>query len=343
MNFEAKLSRLRAAVALVALIATPTLAHAQTPERQPSLQEKESARKLLDQGRAAEANGDLPAAIERYRAADAIMGAATTGIYLAKALAKNGQLIEARDVALRTSREPKLPNERPERTLARDEAAKLLAELGPRVPSITLSARPASAPSLQVVIDGKLLPSAVVGQPWSVDPGSHGVTVTAAGFEPRTVEVVVKESESREVQVDLVPSQATAAPRVVAPPPPPPHPPPVTPAREDDGVEPAAVVAITGLSVGGAGLVVGAVTGGLSLAKTSSIQDACRGTSCPPSLASDGEDAQLLATASNVAFAVGGAFTAAGLVGVIVMSSSGGSESVAVTWSPTGLGLSGRF
>lgn len=322
-------------LAIVGAVATPSHARAQPPPHTPTFQEKESARKLLDQGRAAEAKGDLTLAIERYRAADAIMSAATTGIYLAHALAKNGNLIEARDVALRTSREPKLPGERPERTLARNEGAKLLAELGPRVPSVTVDARPPGARGLTVTIDGKALPEAVIGQPWSVDPGAHTVTVAADDFVSQTVDLTVKEAESRAVAIDLVPVALPETPPVapIAPKTSP------APAPADDGVEPAWVLAITGLVVGGAGLTVGGITGGLSLSKTSTIEDACAGTKCPSSLAADGEDAQTLATVSNVAFAVGGALAAAGLVGVIVMSTSSDDADPAVSLSISPLGF----
>ena len=301
-----KIVALLVVVLLGALV--PERALAQEAEPNPSPQQKETARRLLDQGRAAEAKGDLTTAIPLYRGAHAIMGVPTTGIYLATALAKSGKLIEARDVALQSSRAPKLKNERPERARARDDSAKLVVELGPRIPSITVVVEPKDIAGLSVGIDGQTLPPSVHSLPWAVDPGDHIVKAAAAGQVEQTLTVRAPEGQKQIVTFRFVVAQGP--PPVL---PPAQAPPPVRPTRSR-GPGPLVIAGAVGLSVGGALLVAGAVTGGLSLAQTNDLKASCDGTSCPASLQGDADGAQQLATASNATLAVGGALAAAGAI-----------------------------
>jgi hypothetical protein len=66
--------------------------------------------------------------------------------------------------------------------------------------------------------------------------------------------------------------------------------------------------------VGAAGIVVGAVTGGITIADKSSIASRCNGNHCPPSTYDDLSSATTMATVSTIAFAVGGAGAAVGVV-----------------------------
>ncbi len=327
--------RLAALVAL-ALLCAPIHGLAQTPEKNPTLQEKETARKLLDKGRAAEATGDLTTAVANFRAAHEIMGVPTTGIYLALALSKSGKLIEARDVALQASRAPKLPAERPERTRARDDATKLAADLAPRIPTISVAVQPQDAPGLTITIDGQTLPPAARGLPWSVDPGGHEVRVQAQGYRPESRALQLAEGAKETVTVALVAAQSAQPVFVPAP---------VQRPARDRGMAPAFIVAITGLSLGGATLVAAGVTGGLSLAKTADIKEQCAGSRCPASLQADADEAQTLATVSNVTLGVGGALAIAGGValGVGLAQTPSRSRELSLVLSPTELRLVGRF
>ena len=62
----------------------------------PSSPERERARALMDQGDARFEAGAYDAALEAYRAADAIMGVPTTAIEVARVLEKLGRLLQAR-------------------------------------------------------------------------------------------------------------------------------------------------------------------------------------------------------------------------------------------------------
>ncbi len=71
---------------------------------------------------------------------------------------------------------------------------------------------------------------------------------------------------------------------------------------------------ITALSVGGAGLIVGAVTGGMFLSQYNSLKARCPANECAPSDQSTAQSVQSLGTVSTVAFVVGGVGVASGAV-----------------------------
>jgi hypothetical protein len=98
------------------------------------------------------------------------------------------------------------------------------------------------------------------------------------------------------------------------------------------------------LATGGAGLLVGSITGAVSIAQTSDVEERCDGDACPPSTADDRAEANTWANVSNVAFVVGGVGVAVGVVALVVTSSDE-PTGPSVTLAPTGPGavMRGRF
>jgi hypothetical protein len=104
--------------------------------------------------------------------------------------------------------------------------------------------------------------------------------------------------------------------------------------------------------VGGVGLALGAVTGSMSLAQTSTIKASCDGTTgvCSPTL-KDGtstqtaiNNARTLATVSDVGLIAGGVIAAAGLVFIVVAATSkSSSTSAELRVGPGSIMLGGRF
>ncbi len=70
-----------------------------------------------------------------------------------------------------------------------------------------------------------------------------------------------------------------------------------------------------GFAVGGAALVAGAITGGLSLSKAGDITEAC-GDTCPPDQEDALDSAIMLANISNVTFGVAAVGVVLGVVGL---------------------------
>jgi hypothetical protein len=268
---------------------------------QPSAQDRERARSLLDLGDAKFATRDYAAALQAYRAADAIMGVPTTGIEVGRALEKLGRLVEARDAFIGVTRHPKRSDEPKPFTLARQNAERLAAELGPRIPVLTLElAGLEDGAEAQIALDGEAIDSALLGVPIKVNPGAHRLTGSAPGYAPVEHSLTLAEGQSEQLELRFV-----AQPLVAEEP---------SPGMNDaDGAEPVPELAPrrpwmwVGFGVAAAGAVAGGVTGILSLTQTHDIKDEqCNGgTRCAAAAQGDIDTATALANVSNVALAVG--------------------------------------
>jgi hypothetical protein len=324
-----------AAAAAAALGVVASLAFVDPAAAAPTATERETARGLMAEGRAARARGDLNAAMKAFAGADAVMHVPTTGFELAKAQAAAGLLVEARDTALRAARIEAAPGEPGPFRQARQGAIALETELGARIPSIRVSVKnipPEGAP-LKVEVDDIQTPEELIEQPIRVNPGLHTV-VAWAGTVKVQREVEVAEKESRDVSIELPPQekQDTAKEKPSG----------TTTLRDEKeatdqpgtadrpagGSRGSPVLTIAGFSVAGAGALAGLATGIASMSKTSGVKSSgvCQngGTLCNPSEDGDIRSARTLATASDVSFVLAGA---GGVVGVIGLFAVGGSPS----------------
>ena len=102
-----------------------------------------------------------------------------------------------------------------------------------------------------------------------------------------------------------------------------------------------------GFGVGGAGLVVGAITGFITLDTTSLLAEECRAQVCPTEYSADVDKAVVLSHVSTISFAVGIAGIGVGVVGLLMSSSdegtSGDTAAVQPMIGPGFLGLRGGF
>lgn len=261
--------------------------------------------------------GDLKGALKAYEAADAIMKVPTTGFEVAKAQSALGQLIEARETALRVTRIPPKPGEPPPFTTARKNADALSNELGARIPSVQISvvnAEPGATPS--VTIDNDNIPAAALAAPRKVNPGPHVVVVKAGSAEKRE-EFSIAERENKTVTVDLKPA-------------------PVATTTTDSGSSKGGtgkVLMIGGFALGAIGIGVGSVTGLMSISKTDELKPECPNNNCPPNRADDVDSAQSLGNISTVMFIVGAVGIGVGVVGLVM--SNKGKDATAAIAKPT--------
>jgi hypothetical protein len=273
----------------------------------------------MAEGRADRDKGDLQGALRAFAGADAIMHVPTTGVELARAQAALGQIVEARDTALRVMRLPEGPKEPAPFKAARESASALNDELESRIPSLRIlvtgvpeGMRP------RVTLDGAIVPGEVLGQSRKLDPGHHTI-VAKAGTAEGKQEVDVAEKESKEVSVDL-PAQAPPPPEAEAAPAEQPAPQPATPAPEPFVFTRAMVYG--GFGLAGAGVVLGTITGIVSLSTTSGIKNSgnCVGDTCGPPEYGAISSANAMATISTVSFVAAGIGAVAGVVGLLMQS-----------------------
>lgn len=201
------------------------------------------------------------------------------------------------------------------RDLARDhrlgalkaEAEARLQALESRMPYVTLSLVRGDAVDVVVRRDGVRLPAQALGRPLPVDPGTHVITVEAAGRVARSItfeilpgqrsELALEPGEPREPQPTeaLAPRASESGPRSTSA-----SPWLRTPSRAP-GAGPASVLFWGGAGIATIGLVTGAVTGVWTLSK-SDLRDRCPGGQCPPEVMAEVEQARTTGAVSTVAF-----------------------------------------
>jgi hypothetical protein len=302
---------------------------------EPTEADKETARGLMAEGRANRDKGDLAGALKAFAGADAIMHVPTTGLELARTQAAMGNLVEARETALCVTRIPERDNEPMPFTVARQAAASLDAELARRIPSLTIVVRDGTGGAKPTVkLDGAVLPQEQVGEPHPVNPGHHTVEAFAGAVsgtqQPGNVQSVdLAEGEAKKVALaaPVLDSAAEAEPASS------------DPAAEAEKPLHSSVLspALTyaGFGLAGAGVLLGAVTGFVSLSQTTGIKGSgnCIETTCGPQEHGAIASANTMATISTASFIAGGVGAVAGVVGLF-LHRSGDRPSATPTEAP---------
>jgi hypothetical protein len=308
------------ALVLTALVATlPVFVPSVAQADEPSAVDAETALQLFKDAKSLREKGDLRSALEKFRAAYALVETPLTALELGRTYIALGQLIEAREALLAVARMPPRKNESAKSVEARAESERFAAELRPRLASVTLRApmRGASEPPSRVTVDGLLVPAATLGNPRLVNPGKH-IIVLEAGSQVVRNEVELREGESRELDLVLpphpdAPPQASplVPPPQTSPPPPVPSPSPAAekPATHDTARK---ATILAGFGTAAVSVAVGSISGILTLSRAGSLKDACTPDGrCPATSQSDLDSASTLGTVSTVMFGVA-------LVGVAV-------------------------
>jgi hypothetical protein len=295
-------------VALGLSLLLPALAHAE-----PTAADKETARRLMAEGRAHRRAGDTKGALQSFLAADAIMQVPTTGLEVARAEIDLGQLVLARDKLLSVARSAAEPREPRAFSDARATAKTLGAEVEPRIPSIVVKLQNVpSGGTVKVTVDGVAIPSAALVAPRVVDPGHHVVTASAGG-DPHEAAVDVREGETKDVLVDVAAAAPVASTEEGSPETAPP------PAKPTDTASTWRMVSYAGFGVGGAGLIMGSVTGLLAISDFNAAKhQGCVNNQCPPAAYPDLNKASTMATVSTVGFILAGVGVGVGVVGLVL-------------------------
>jgi hypothetical protein len=270
-----------------------------------------AARELAVAGAEAFDKQDFATALDRFRRAEALYKAPSIAIMTARCFARVGRLVEAVDKYEETLRVP-LDATAPEafqRAVA--DATSEVEAVRARVPRLELRL-PAEAPAdLEVKLDDKLLPAALLGVPTPVNPGLHHVAARAAGREPFSSDITLPEGARQTLELSLAPL------RSVAPAPAPAAPPVASPSSHHPST-----LGVGLLVGGGVALAAGAVTGVVAMNRKSSLDAACK-PGCPSNMASDIHAFRLNRTLSYVGFGVGLAAAGAGTYLLLHTSASG--------------------
>jgi hypothetical protein len=283
-----------------------------------------AARALGIQGIQLADAGNCKAAMEKLSRAEALYHAPTILGRLGECQVQVGQVVLGTENLNRVVREQLAPNAPKAFRDAQERARGVLNSALPKIARLTVSVEPAEAKP-QVTVSGATIPAALIGAERPTDPGTHEVVVSAPGYLEQRRSVTLAEGGSQEIAVRLekdpnavveTPTQPSAVTGDTASP-------VASDPAVDAGTKRSNTLAYVALGVGGAGLLLGGVTGVLALGKKSDLQG-CDGTRCPESQRDTLDSANSMATLSTVGFGVG--IVGVGL-GVVLLVTNSGSAS----------------
>ena len=157
------------------------------------------AARHFDRGYLLAQQGSLEAAIAEFKQALALSPHPSVLYNLGQAYAASGRAVEAVHV-LRKYLEQADAKRDAER---RAQAAAVVDYQGQRIGTLELDIEPAGA---DVMIDGELLGKAPLSGPVQLTAGTHGLTVSHAGYTPRSLRVEIAGKTAKSAQVHLEPS-----------------------------------------------------------------------------------------------------------------------------------------
>jgi hypothetical protein len=201
----------------------------------------------------------------------------------------------------------------------------MIAYLMPKVPQmrIILPASMADVSGLQVTRNGAPVPTNEFGLFAPVDPGNYEIVMLVPNQSPSTQKLKIEAGQAMEVTL------GTTNPPVLVE-----RVPPDQMAKNSKSTSERPIgrsLGFTGIGLGGAGLVVGAILGGLAISKNNASDDGhCdAGDFCDAVGAQLRREAQGYGNGSTAAFIVGGAFLTAGIV--LVATTPGAKDKAAAS------------
>jgi hypothetical protein len=298
---------LPAALVAAALLAGSSPATAQAPS------DPVAAQALFDAGKRLMSEGKYAEACPKLEESERLDPAIGTHYAMAECYEKAGRLASAWVAFLDVASEAGAQKRADREKFAKARAA----ALAPRLSRITVVVPAASrAAGLEIKRDGETLHEAQWSMPMPSDPGSHVIAATAPGKLPfQTTVVVHDEGKVLEVQLPPLADAPAPPPPSAVPAPTGPEPSAVPAAAEGPhGLRTQRILALAAGAVGLGGVVVGSIFGLQALSKHSSSQQECQGNACSPTGLQDVSDGKNAGNVSTVAFAVGGAALAGGVV-----------------------------
>lgn len=145
--------------------------------------------------------------LDLMKRAQALFDAPVHLLYIARSERELGRLVEAAEV-FRSLGKRSLAEGAPQQFRdAVDEARRELAELEPQIPRLVIQLQPTDANVTSLKIDGKAVPTAVLGIERVVNPGPHRVQVRAERYAPAEQAIEVPRGEVANMTLRLEPSE----------------------------------------------------------------------------------------------------------------------------------------
>jgi hypothetical protein len=311
------------------LLLAPAFAAAQTPA------ELSEARKTFTSALADEEHGNFEVALEKFRRVQAVRETVAVRYRVGACLEALGRLKEAivayeGAIALGSGGDPGNAE-------SIKAARAKVADIGKRMPQLSLTVSETAPPGVEVELDHEVVPAAALRAPILVDPGPHVVSANAPGATPFRTDLTLQEGAHLALAIPLVvPPPVIVPPSAIAPPK------EVPPESSERRPNVAGWIAVGA----GAALLVGA--GAFVLVRHGEISDlnrACTGGVCPRS-----REAELTSLRSHAvtngtigAALAGAGVVAAGVGAYLLLVKGGPAVSASVSATDARLIVRGSF
>lgn len=301
------------------------------------------AREWADKAKERFQAGDYAGAIDAVHEAENHFRAPTFTRLLAQAHEKLGKLVEAQKLYQSLADMTIADGSPPAWVTAKEDAKTQLIALMPRIPGLKLTVLGADVASLKVTLDGSAFDLSQLGRATPLNPGKHTLVVESAGRKRETRDLHLNEGSTEQPTIELVAVAAAPAGTVSTAA-------ATTKAASSNSTETPSrarsmVGPLTAFGVGGAGLVVGAIAGGLSFAKAGDVRAMCGDNLvCPKSYRDEVEGGKSLGYVSTIGFAVAGVGAAVGVVLLLLPGSKKDEPArAALAVGPSFIGVKGAF
>src|SRR5262245_41633148 len=195
--FEARGRGLGAAL-LVLFLTCGGRALAQTDEQ------RAAARSLATEGATAFNEGRYQEAVELFGKAEGLVHAPPHLLFLARAHAKLGQFVKAREAYMKIVKETLPPNASPAFRNAQSSASDEVQLIEPKIASLNVKVEGGqSAKDLAVLVDNAPINAVLIGVAQPIDPGQHKVETNASGLRTPEQSVTLAEGEKKTIVMKL--------------------------------------------------------------------------------------------------------------------------------------------
>jgi hypothetical protein len=277
--------------------------------QEPTSADRATARTLAQEGYEALRDKEYAKAADRFTRANGLIRAPTLLRDLARAQVGLGRLVDAHETYSLIIREGVSDEAPPPWIKAVADAKAEIATITPRLPWITITVSGPAHP--RVTIDGAPIGESSLGVKRPADPGRHEIRALAAGFHTAKKSIFLKEGETVNIAFELEDAPPDAAPLN----------------EEESGkVEVATVkdpvwrkpVTIGAFALGGAGILLGSITGVMAMGKHDTLARDCPGTVCSGPQKGVYDNYHTLGMISTIGFVAGGVSAGAGVVLLLV-------------------------
>jgi hypothetical protein len=296
-----------------------------TDPRELSPDQKAAVGRLANEGATLFQQGDFASALQKFELAEEIVRIPTITLERGRSLERLGRWVDASTAYEAAATAEVLANASYQHSIARQDAAKALADIAPKIPKLKVTVKDAKA--AEIFVDGRSM-GAPKSDPLLVDPGKHVIEArgAAGAHASKTVDLATGANETVELELVGLVGQPKA----------------------DNGPSLFSILGWSAVGTGGALLVVSLGTGVSAIMAESDLSERCPASRCTEDVWSDVDRYDGLRWTAGVTLFAGAIIAGGGVALVLLDPASGDAParkqgSIAPLIGPGFAGVQGSF